>query len=131
MTKLNERRGEYTLNIGDKEINLLFSMNFWFLLEKNGIKLEEIEHKLNPKNGVMSMLSSLAVLIMSAGQSYARKHSTEFSYTEGDITEWFEDSINETVLAELLAVMMETTIFGKKINEGVTRTVPGKKTPKK
>ena len=131
MTKTNERRGEYTLNIDGKDVNLLFSMNFWFLLEKNGIKLEEIETKLDPTKGILSMLDSLTVLIMSAGQSYAKKHKTEFDYEKEDIIEWFSEHINDEILKDILSIMMQTTVFGNKINQGITRNVPGKKTPSK
>ena len=131
MTKTNERRGEYTLKVNGEDVNLLFSMNFWYLLEKNGIKLENIEQELSPENGVMSMMNSLSILLLSAGQSYARKYKTEFDYEQEDILEWFESSIDDTILQEIIETMMSGKIFGKAINQGLRRDGGGKTTPAK
>lgn len=123
----NKKTGQYSLKIGKEKIGLLFSMNFWFLMDEQGLKMENLKSKLDAKGGIISMLSTLAIIIECGGHSYAKKHKTEFNYEKEEINDWFEEDINEAVLAEILAVMMETKIFGNKINAGIDRM--GKQTP--
>ena len=126
----NTLQGEFTLKTKAGDIKLLFSMVYWRLLAQNGIKLEELETKLDASKGVMSMLDTLAIIIKSAGEAYSRKFKTEFTLDEDEIFELFEEDVNEEVLGELMKAMTSTRIFGKEMNQGISRA-PGKKKPSK
>ena len=126
----NTLQGEFTLKTKNGDVNLLFSMLYWRLLSQNGIKLEELEGRLSSEHGIMGMLDTLSIIIKSAGEAYARKHKTSFEMDEDDIFEMFEDDIDENILADLLKAMTSTRIFGKEMNQGLSRT-PGKKKPSK
>ena len=130
MNANNDRRGVYTLKIADKDINLLFSMNFWRILSQEKIYMETLGETLDGSRGMVSMLDSLSKMVIAGGKSYAAKHKTKFEYTIDEVFEWFSEDIDDTVMAEMIKVMMDTKVFGKTMNQGQNRT-PGKKKPKK
>ena len=126
MTVNNSKRGTYTFKVGDKSINLLFSMNFWRLLGKQGIKIESLGAELDGSQGVIYMLETLSKIFIAGGQSYAVKYKTEFDYTEEEIFDWFEEDVNEKVIQEMIEAMMDTKVFGNSLNQGVKRGEVGK-----
>ena len=126
MKETNERKGIFTFKVGDKDISLLFSMNFWRLLGKQGVKIESLAEELDGSKGVVYMLETMAKILTAGGQCYAVKYKTEFEYAEDEIFDWFEEDINETVIKEMIETMMETKVFGNSLNQGVKRGEPGK-----
>ena len=77
MNTSNDKRGVYTLKVGKKDINLLFSMNFWRLLDQQGIKMEDLGEELDGSKGVIHMLGTLSEIVIAGGASYATKHKTQ------------------------------------------------------
>ena len=131
MNTSNDKRGIYTLNVDNKDINLLFSMNFWRLLDRQGIKMEELGVELDGSKGVIHMLETLSKVVLAGGQSYAAKHKTEFDYDEDEVFEWFEEEVTDKHIEGMVKVMMETKIFGNSMNQGVKRDAVGKTKPSK
>ena len=121
-----KRRGTYTLTIGGKEVNLLFNMRFWGLLDEAGYKLEDLDKHLDHTKGFMKVLKTVAVLVDCAGQSYAKTHKTEWEYTLDDVYDWFEEDINEKIMEEIMNAMVQSKIMGNSLN-----TELGKKKGKK
>ena len=126
MTVNNDNRGTFTFKVGDKNISLLFSMNFWRLLGKQGIKIESLGEELDGSKGVIHMLEVMSKIFIAGGQSYAVKYKTEFDYTEEEVFDWFENDINEKVIQDMIEAMMNTRVFGNKLNQGVKRGEVGK-----
>ena len=120
---INKRQGEYTLKLGDKEVNLQFSMTFWLFLDDLGYKIETLEKDLSPENGVIGMIKTLSALVYAAGKAYAKKNGTQFNYSLDDVPEWFGDYITEEVMKDLMEAMASSTLFGKKLADS------GKLTP--
>ena len=121
MNVTNTNRGLYTFKVENKEINLLFSMNFWRLLGKQGIKIESLGEELDGSKGVIYMLETLSKILKAGGESYAAKYKTSFDYTDDEVFDWFEESVNQEVIEEIIKTMMETKVFGNSLNQGVKR----------
>ena len=119
-------RGYYPIKINGEEINLLFSMNFWRLLDKKGYQLETIAEHLDGSKGVIKMLDTLSNIVQAGGEAYQAKYKVEFPYTIDEITEWFSEDIDQDVLQGIFEAIMDSTkIFGKKLSDGQRK--PGKK----
>ena len=129
MKDINEKRGILTLKIDGKDINLLFSMNFWRLLDKQGIQMESLATELDGTKGVIYMLESLSKIVSAAGKSYATKYKTSFDYDIDTVFDWFSEDINQKTIDTMIKVMMDTRVFGSSLNQGVGREDVGKKTP--
>ena len=129
MTASNDKRGVYTLKIGDKDINLLFSMNYWRILSQEGISMESLGETLNGSKGMINMMESLSKMVIAGGKSYDIKYKTKFDYSFDEVFEWFEEDITEQTVSEMIKVMMDTKIFGKTLNQGVSRKSEGKQKP--
>ena len=130
MNKTNTRKGEFTLNIEEKEVKLLFSMRFWRILDENGYKLEDLETALDGSKGIIGMINTLATIVYSGGIAYSLRNKTEFDYEIDEIFDWFEDSIDEDVMERLFKVLLDSQIFGKTISDGLGKTSPKKSTGK-
>ena len=76
MNTSNDKRGVYTLKIDNKDINLLFSMNFWRILSQEEIYMETLGEVLDGSKGMVAMLESLSKMVIAAGKSYAVKYKT-------------------------------------------------------
>ena len=129
MTASNDRRGVYTLKIGDKDINLLFSMNYWRILSQEGISMESLGETLNGSKGMINMMESLSKMVIAGGKSYSVKYKTKFEYTFDEVFDWFEEDVTEVTISEMIKVMMDTKVFGKSLNQGLNRKAEGKQTP--
>ena len=125
----NNKRGVYTLKIGDKSINLLFSMNYWRILSQEGISMESLGQTLNGSKGMIDMMESLSKMVIAGGKSYASKYKTQFKYAEDEVFDWFEEDITEKEISDMIKVMMDTKVFGKSLNQGLNRKGEGKQTP--
>ena len=125
----NNKRGVYTLKIGDKDINLLFSMNYWRILGQDGISIESLGEVLDGSKGMINMLESLSKMMIAGGKSYAVKHKTKFDYSFEEVFEWFEEDITDKDISEMIQIMMDTKVFGRTLNQGVSRQGEGKKKP--
>ena len=124
-----KRRGTYTLKIGEKDVNLLFNMRFWGLLDQAGYKLEDLEEHLDKTKGFIHLVGVFSVILDCAGRSYSKHHSAEWNYEVDDIFEWFEDDINETILEEILTAMSKSKIMGNSLSNSSKKM--GKQTGKK
>ena len=131
MNASNDKRGVYTLKIDNKDINLLFSMNFWRILSQEGLEMEDLGTALSGVNGLIKQLESLSKMVIAAGKSYAVKHKTQFNYNIDEVFEWFEEAITSKQVTEMTEVMMATKLFGNAINQGVDRESTGKTKPSK
>ena len=126
MNASNDKRGVYTLKIDNKDINLLFSMNYWRILSQEGISMESLGKTLDGSKGMINMMESLSKMVVAGGKSYAVKHKTKFDYTFDEVFDWFEEDITEKEVTEMIKIMMDTKIFGKVLNQGVSRKSEGK-----
>ena len=131
MNASNDKRGVYTLKVDNKDINLLFSMNFWRILSQEGLEMEDLGTALSGGNGLIKQLESLSKMVIAAGKSYAVKHKTQFKYNIDEVFEWFEDDITSIQVSEMTEIMMSTKLFGNAINQGVSRENEGKTKPSK
>ena len=129
MNASNNKRGVYTLKVDKKDINLLFSMNFWRILSQEGIEPEQLGDALSGKDGVIGQLEALSKVILAGGKSYAVKHKTQFKYDIDEVFDWLEEDINNDTMNEMFLVMMDTKMFGQTINQGLNRQTKGKKQP--
>ncbi|MCH9665006.1 MAG: hypothetical protein K0U41_04075 [Gammaproteobacteria bacterium] len=116
--KNTKKRGFYSLKIAKKEVNLLFNMRFWALLDDKGYKLEELDKHLAEGNGVMSMINVLSNIVLSGVEANCIKNNIDQEYSIDDVYEWFEEDIDQEELEKILKAMMETKIFGNTINPG-------------
>ena len=129
MNASNNKRGVYTLKIDNKDINLLFSMNFWRILSQEGIEPDKLGGELDgSKGGVIQQLEALSKMVLAAGKSYAIKHKTEFDYELDHVFDWLEDIDNKT-MNEMFKVMTDTKMFGETVNQGLNRKSKGKQEP--
>ena len=131
MNASNNKRGVYTLKIDNKDINLLFSMNFWRILSQEGIQMETLGETLDGSKGMINMLESLSKMVIAAGKSYSAKYKTQFNYEIDEVFEWFEEAITDKTVSDMIKVMMDTKVFGKTMNQGLNRLNEGKKKPSK
>ena len=131
MNASNNKRGVYTLKIGNKDINLLFSMNFWRILSQEGLEIEELGGSLSGADGLIKQLESLSKMVIAAGKSYAVKHKTQFNHDIDEVFEWFEEDVTSKQVTEMTEIMMSTKLFGNAINQGVSRENKGKTKPSK
>ena len=129
MNASNDKRGVYTLKIDNKDINLLFSMNFWRLLSQEGIEMKDLGQSLSGGDGFIKQLESLSKVIIAAGKSYAIKNKTEFNHDIDEVFEWFEEEVTNIQVTEMTNIMMATKLFGNVINQGVKREASGKPKP--
>lgn len=120
----NSRRGEFTLTIDGKDVNLLFNISFWKVLGDEGYKLEDLDKALGNEKGFLEMLQTISAIIYAGGLTYAKKNKTEFNYTKDDIFEWFEECIDEKVLENMFKVLMSTQLFGKTIGDNMGKNLP-------
>ena len=125
----NNKRGVYTLKIGDKSINLLFSMNYWRILSQEGISMESLGETLNGSKGMINMMESLSKMVIAGGKSYSSKYKTKFEHSFDEVFDWFEEDITEKEISDMIKVMMDTKVFGKSLNQGLNRKGEGKQTP--
>ena len=126
MTNL-KRRGTHTLTIGGKEVNLLFNMRFWGLLDEAGYKLEELPDHFSQGTGIAKMMKVLVAVFTCAGQSYAKSNKTEWEYDEDDIYDWFEEDITEDVLKEIMEALTNSKIMGNSLSDKAVGKQKGKK----
>ena len=131
MNASNNKRGVYTLKVDNKDINLLFSMNFWRILSQEGLEIEELGGSLSGSDGLIKQLESLSKMVIAAGKSYAVKNKTQFKYNIDEVFEWFEEAITSKQVTEMTEIMMSTKLFGNTINQGVKRQSTGKTKPSK
>ena len=129
MTASNDKRGVYTLKIGDKDINLLFSMNYWRILSQDGISMESLGETLDGSKGMINMMESLSKMVIAGGKSYSVKYKTKFEHSLEEVFDWFEEDITEQTVSEMIKVMMDTKVFGKSLNQGLSRKNEGKQEP--
>ena len=112
-------RGYYPLKLKGETVNLLFSFNFWRLLDKKGYTIENISSVLDGKKGFIKMMDALSCIACAGGEAYAAKYKTEFNYTTDDTIDWFSEDIDQDTLREMFEAIMDSTkIFGQKITDG-------------
>ena len=129
-----KRRGTYTLKVGDKDVNLLFNMRFWGLLDEAGYKLEKLEEHLDETKGFMHLVGVFSVILDCAGRSYAKIHGTEWDYKVDEIYDWFEEDIDKDKLEEILAAMSASKIMGHSLSQagqGLGKKMGKSKSPKR